>query len=466
MLERFLEFIEKENLFTPKDKVLLTVSGGADSIVMAELFHKAGFKFAIAHCNFHLRGEESDYDEAFVRNFAETHKVSFHLMHFQTIEYSKENEMSIEMAARELRYKWFYELAEAEKYRLIATAHHLDDEAETFFINLLRGTGISGLHGIASISSLQSLDTNIQLIRPMLFLYKQDIVDYCNTNNIAYHEDSSNVSLQYLRNKIRHKILPELKEINPSFHKNLKETIDNLKDTETINNYFINKKRAKIISERNDKIYISISKLKKLTPIKAYLFEFLSPYGFNSSVINDIFKSLDSIPGKQFLSPTHKLIKDRAFLIITKSDTKNETQFIRHKNTITDIPEEVTLIKQNTSEFQVQNLNLNIQYLKLPKSDSDQLISKEKNIATIDMANLKFPLTLRKWKQGDYFYPYGLNKKKKVSRFLIDEKISMTEKENIYVICSGEAIIWVVGLRIDDRFKITNKTKDIIKISV
>ena len=409
----------------------------------------------IAHCNFHLRGAESDNDEEFVKNLAESLKVKFYLKHFQTAEYSKENEMSIEMAARELRYRWFEELAEKEKYSSIATAHHLDDEAETFFINLLRGTGISGLHGIAPKSQFSVLSSQFSLIRPMLFLYKQDILDYCNANKIAYHEDTSNDSLQFIRNKIRHKILPELKEINPSFLRNLKETIENLKDTETINNYLINKKRAKIVTERNDKIYISVSKLKKLKPLKAYLFEFLSPYNFNSSVVDDVLKSLDSIPGKQFLSPTHKLIKDREFLIITNLSS----QF-----PVLSSQEDI-LINHDTTQFSVHQFTIHYSLFTIHYSQFSHLISKEKNTATLDAGQLKYPLLVRKWKQGDYFYPYGLNKKKKVSRFLIDEKIPLNEKENIRVICSGEKIIWVVGLRIDDRFKITNKTKEIIIIN-
>lgn len=446
MIDRLKEFIDREQMFSADEGILLAVSGGADSVMLAELFNKAGFNFGIAHCNFQLRGKESNKDEEFVKELASKYEVKFYCKHFDTTEYSKEKGISIEMAARELRYKWFEEVRKTENYDHIATAHHLDDEAETLFINLLRGTGISGLHGI--------LPKKKHIIRPLLFMYKQDILDYCKENNIEYKIDSSNATLQYVRNKIRHKIIPELKEINPSVLNNLKETIEHLKETESIFNYYINKKRQKIVIVKDGSVFISITKLKRLKNLNTYLHEFLSPYNFNNAVVKDIIKALDEQPGKQFFSPTHRLIKDRQQLIVDSKDKEIEDSKIAKL-------EEFKV--DEYCEFVCEPVELKINKSNYKK---DEVLDKGKNIASLDIAKVEFPLIIRKWKQGDYFYPFGMTKKKKVSRFLIDEKLSINDKENVYVLTTGDKIIWVIGLRIDNRFRVTEKTKKIITIEL
>ena len=444
MLEKLLKYIDSKELFLPGNKILLAVSGGADSVLLTELFHKAGFDYGIAHCNFHLREEESDTDESFVKDLATKYNAVFYCVHFDTKEYAVEKGISIEMAARELRYKWFNKILEKESYDYIATAHHLDDETETFFINLIRGTGIAGLHGIASKKG--------KLIRPLLFVYKQDILDYCDENKIAYRTDSSNKSTEYVRNKIRHKIIPELKEINPSFLSNLHETIEYIKNTETIFNYYVNKKRSKIVKEKDDKAYISIPGLKRLKPLEAYLYEFLAPFNFNKTVVKEVLNSLDMISGKEFLSPTHRLIKDRNSLIIT--DRKEQSAISYQLSAVS---------YQINSETDKIDIPIKLNFTKSSYS-KDTVISKDKLTATLDIAKLEFPLLLRQWRQGDYFYPFGMTKKKKLSRFLIDEKVSLPDKENIWLLCSGLKIIWVVGHRSDNRFRVTERTTELLTI--
>jgi tRNA(Ile)-lysidine synthase len=342
------------------------------------------------------------------------------------------------MAARDLRYAWFNETMQSEGYNYIATAHHLGDEAETFFINLLRGTGISGLHGI--------LPKQNRIIRPMLFTDKNEILEFLKENNLPFRHDASNDTLQYVRNKIRHTVIPQLSEINHSFLKNLKSTIEHLKDEEKIYKYFVEKKRAKVLMEKDGRIYISIKKLKKLKPLKTYLYEFLSPYGFNASVTNDVIRSLDEEPGKQFLSQTHKLIKDRQYLIIY------DLRF-----SIYDLKETRECLIEKDTEKTGMPLRLEIKKAEVIKNFE---VNKSAEYATLDYDRLEFPLLLRKWKHGDYFYPFGIGKKKKVSRLLIDKKLSIADKENVYVLCSGEKIAWVAGIRIDERFRITDKTKN------
>jgi tRNA(Ile)-lysidine synthase len=435
MLNAFTKYIQQEKLFSAKDKILLAVSGGIDSVVLCEMFHKAGFKFGIAHCNFGLRADESDGDEAFVEALAEKYDVSFHATAFDTSAFAKKNKLSIQAAARELRYQWFENIRENFNYKFIATAHHSDDSIETFFINLIRGTGISGLHGI--------LPKQGNIIRPMLFTNKEKITSFTKKSKLKYREDSSNASDKYVRNKLRHKIIPELKKINPSIESAIAQNIKHLRDVELIYKKAIESERKIINKENEDRKIIPISSLKKLKPLSPYLFEFLYPLGFNSSVIEKIILSLDNTSGKQFFSETHRLIKDRSELIIER---------------IRETKEELILISQDQKELRSAEFRLKF---KAFKADQNKKIKMTAGTANLDYDKLFFPLEIRKWQKGDVFYPLGMKGKKKLSDLFIDKKLSLDQKENIRILTSEGKIVWVIGMRLDDRFKITDKTKKI-----
>jgi tRNA(Ile)-lysidine synthase len=442
MLQAFKAYIAKENLFLPGDKILLAVSGGMDSVAMVELFSQAKYSFAIAHCNFQLRGEESDTDESFVRKLAKKLKVPFYIRKFPITDYAEEHRLSTQMAARELRYTWFNELLTKEAYSFLATAHHLDDQIETFFINMLRSTGIAGFHGI--------LPKQGKIIRPMLFASRNEIGGFVKRNNLLFREDSSNQEIKYLRNKIRHELIPVLAEINPGFSNILTENIHRIREAEKIFRDTIDDARKILVIEKKERILISIAKIKKLHPLTTYLFEFLSPFGFNYSVAKDIVDALDEEAGKQFYSPSHRLIKDRDDLIIT---TLESVKKVEGRKTEFQIPD-------NTSRLRKP---LKFTFKKLFK-DPGFRIDVSAEAANLDLHKITFPLTLRKWHHGDVFHPFGRDHKKKLSDFFTDCKLSLDEKENTWILCSGEKIVWIVGHRIDNRFRITSKTKEVLQI--
>lgn len=443
MLEQFQNFIQKEKLFTTEDKILLAVSGGMDSVLMCELFHKAGFKFAIAHCNFQLRGDESNQDEKFVSELSKKYNVPFFVTSFQTADFANETGISIQMAARELRFKWFQELLETENYDYVAAAHHLDDQIETFFVNLSRGTGIAGLHGI--------LPKHGNIIHPILFVYRKEIEKYITENKIEFREDSSNKSTKYKRNKLRHNILPLFEELNPNFSETITKNINLLKESEIIFRKEINRVKRKAVHSKSGKTFINIKILKSYNQTSTYLYEFLIEYNFSFALVEDILKSMDEISGKQFYSDTHRLLKDREYLIIAPISADEENKF-----------GDDYFIEKDQSEI---NKPLNLTFNLIDNSE-DFKILKQSSIASLDYSKIEFPLILRKWKKGDYFYPFGMNKKKKLSDFFINEKISIIDKENIWLICSGEKIAWIVGHRIDNRFCISKNTKQIFQIEL
>jgi tRNA(Ile)-lysidine synthase len=440
MLQEFKTYIVDHNLFDPNDRILLAVSGGIDSVVMSELFHRAGYNFGIAHCNFGLRGNESDTDETFVEKLAKNYRVPFNTKRFLTTKVTKEKGISIQMAARELRYQWFEEIRLKEKYTCIATAHHLDDQVETFFINLLRSTGIAGFHGI--------LPKQGNIIRPMLFSCRKDILAFCRKNKLTFREDSSNIETKYLRNKIRHEIIPVFRELNPAFPQLLTETILRLRETEVIFRKSIEATRKKIIRKDKNGIHIRIKELKKLTPVTIFAFEILSPYGFHEDVIRDMLHSPDDSSGKIFYSPTHRLIKNREDLILDLLPDKNKSGLI---NAEISIPEHKKEIRKPL-------------HLSFTKKETGKkfVIDPSKDVANLDLRKIVFPLILRRWKKGDSFYPLGMNKKKKLSDYFIDSKFSIPEKENTWLLCTGSHIIWIVGHRIDHRFRVTSQTKELL----
>jgi tRNA(Ile)-lysidine synthase len=440
MQEKLEAFVSENNLFCKNDRILIALSGGVDSVVLAHLMLKANYDIALAHCNFHLREEESNRDEAFVRSWAEKNGVRLFVKEFDTFAYMKENKLSLEMAARDLRYQWFDSLLKEYGFSYLATAHHLDDSIETFFINLLRGTGIAGLHGIQA--------KNDKIIRPLLFATREEILSYAKKNSISFVEDSTNSETKFTRNKIRHNLFSILRELNPNFEFALKKDIEHLRDTEFVFRREIEKVKQEIIEKEKDVFKIKIERLQELTPLNIYLYEILSEYGFNETHINDILLCLSENSGKQFFSKTHRLLKDRQYIFIDKIKDESKNDFF--------------LINQEQGSL-IYPLRMQMEVMRDLKFVN---ISKSKNIAMLDFDLLKFPLVLRKWRQGDCFVPFGMKKEKKLSDYFTANKYSLIDKENQWILCSEEKIIWIVGERIDDRFRISNTTKNILKIEV
>ncbi|MGE0021171.1 MAG: tRNA lysidine(34) synthetase TilS [Draconibacterium sp.] len=438
MLNQFLENIREKKLFDTRQKILLAVSGGIDSMVMLHLFEKSGFDYGIIHCNFQLRGAESDSDEEFVKTQVLIHGVPAFFKRFDTEEYAQINGISIEMAARELRYEYFEKIRLENDYDYIATAHHSDDLIETFFLNLTRKTGIKGLTGIK--------DKAGKIIRPMLFASRADIEKYASEQYIEFREDSTNSEVVYQRNFLRHKILPLFSSLNPSFKKNLLASIENLKDAEAVYSGFFDAEKQKVVENATDSQIINIEKLKQSSQPRLLLLEILSESDFNPSVVDEVFQSLDTESGKQFFSQTHRLVKDRQKLFITKlAEPENRIFYIESDDVELFEPFDIKIEKLSGKDFRIR---------------------KEQNIACLDLEKLEFPLLIRKWQEGDYFQPLGMSGFKKLSDFFIDEKIPVHQKENTWLLCSGEKIVWVMGMRIDNRFKISSATSKILKLEI
>jgi len=441
MLLKFKEFVEKELQLTISDRILLTVSGGADSVLMLYLFSKAGYDCGIAHCNFHLRDKESDSDEELVSKLAQKYNFPFYKSDFNTIAYANENGISIEMAARDLRYTWFEKIRNGNNYKFIATAHHQDDVIETCFINLVRGTGIRGLTGFSQKRNM--------IIRPILFADRNSIMEFIEKEKLEFREDKSNSDVKIIRNNLRHNIIPLFNKINPSYKQSIIQSIGNLSDAEFLMNQEILRIKTDIIETKGNHIYLNINKLLHLVRPEIYLFELIQTFGFNRSQVSDMVKTLESAPGKVFRSKTHELVKDRSFLIINKISIETES---------------IKYIHPNDDKIKItSNIELNIRFM---EKQPGFKIPKEANIAAIDFEKLKFPLKIRKWEQGDYFFPLGMNQKKKISDFLIDQKHSLIEKQEIYLLMSDNDVVWIIGKRIDNRFKITEDTTGILMVKI
>jgi len=438
MLDHFLENITKKHLFESNQKVLLAISGGIDSMVMLYLFEKSGFDYGIVHCNFQLRGDESDGDEEFVKKQVLIHGVPAFFQTFDTEEYAQINGVSIEMAARELRYEYFEKVRIENNYDFIATAHHSDDLIETFFLNLSRKTGIKGLTGIKEKSG--------NIVRPMLFTNRSEIESFAKENYIDFREDSSNNEVVFQRNFLRHKIIPLFTELNPSFKKNILASIENLKDAETIYSTYFDAEKQKVLEIATDSQVIDIKKVINSAQPHLLLFEILTDFDFNPTVIEEVFQSLESESGKQFFSKTHRLVKDREKLFVSLLEEKEiKIYYIESDDIELFEPFDINVEKRTAGDFKIR---------------------KEENIACLDLDKLEFPLLVRKWQQGDYFQPLGMSGFKKLSDFFIDEKIPVHKKENTWLLCSGNKIVWIMGHRIDNRFKITSNTKKVLQIEI
>ncbi len=435
MLNKFKKYIAEKNLIKPADRILLAVSGGIDSMVMSQLFLQFENKTGIAHCNFSLRAGESDKDEELVHEFAMKHNIPFHTIKFETAVFANEQGVSIQMAARELRYKWFEEIMKENGYNLLAVAHNLNDNIETLLINLTRGTGIAGLTGMKPFTN--------NIIRPLLFATRSDIVEYCNSHKIIFREDRSNADTKYTRNKIRHKVIPLLKEINPAIETTLNDSAERFTGISEIVNEYISELREKVTSEKEGLVIFNSEKLKEYLNNSTIIFELFKPFGITNYQLNDLIMIIEGKTGSHIITPEYRIIKNRKEIIVSGVGDENESYLnIRSIKELRDIPGILSADEiEITGKFKI-----------LTGHDS----------ACIDSDKIRYPLIIRKWRSGDYFYPFGMRQKKKLSDYFVDEKYSKIDKEKIRILESAGEIVWVIGDRIDDRYKITPATLKVL----
>lgn len=415
---KITEYINHQRLFSAEDKVLVALSGGADSVALLRLLLSAGYNCEAAHCNFRLRGKESDRDEEFVRRLCREQQVELHVTHFDTEKIAEERHISIEMAARELRYEWFEELRKERRAAVIAVAHHRDDSVETILLNLIRGTGINGLLGIRPRNGF--------IVRPLLCMDRTEVVDYLKSIGQEYVTDSTNLQDDYTRNKIRLNLLPAMQEINPSVKESILATAEHLADAAAIYKKGIEEGKLRVSVPQG----IRIEALKREPAPETLLFEILHPLGFNAARVKDIYRTIDGQPGKVFTANGYRVLKDRDLLWIEES-------------------------KEPTPPL--------LQMEELPYTP-DFIIPRDKGTACLDADKLRAPLTLRLWRQGDSFVPFGMKGTKKVSDYLTDRKFSRLRKEQQWVLCCGEDIAWLVGERTDNRFRVEEETKRVVVI--
>ena len=434
--QRLQDHIEESFSFLKNKKLLIGASGGLDSTVCINLFHKLNYSISVAHCNFNLREKDSDLDEIFVRQLTEKLRIPFYSKKFNTKSYCIENKTSTQIAARELRYHWFDELLKNREIDYLITAHHLDDSLETFLINLSRGTGLDGLTGIPAI--------NGNIIRPLLPFTRVELERYAEKRKLSWREDLSNEELKYTRNKVRHKIIPVLKQLNPNLMMSFAKTTEHLNGSKHVVEDRIKSIEKDVWSTDRNLKKLNIEKIINLSKPKSYLFELLKKYGFTEW--DNVYDLLNAQSGKTIQSNSHQLLKDRKYLILSELPYEEENELI--------------IIKKSEQNIKTKNLRLNISITREKSFDSGS-----KDTISVDKNLLNFPLIVRRWEKGDYFYPIGMQGKKKLSKYFKDEKISVLEKKNIWLLCTNDNdIVWVIGRRLDDRFKITEKTIEILKI--
>jgi tRNA(Ile)-lysidine synthase len=429
------QYISEHQLLEEGAKVIVGVSGGADSVALLDILHSLKYECIVAHCNFHLRGEESNRDAFFVEELCDRYKLKYERVDFDTEAYAATHSVSIEMAARDLRYDWFEQLRVIHLADSIAVAHHRDDSAETILLNLIRGTGIRGLTGIAP--------QNGYVVRPLLSVCRQEILDYLTDRGLSYVDDSTNSEDLYTRNKIRLNIIPLLETINPSAKEAIIRTAENLSQVDAIYKYYIEQVKTDIFKDS----MIDIRKLVQYIEPEAVLYEILAPYKFSPATIRQVFESLISQPGKIFYSETHKLVRDRETFILKKRNNISVESFNIHRE----------------DSFIAYPLKMNIGVIK--KGESFE-IEKNSNILYVDKDKVQYPMTIRRWHQGDWFIPFGMKGKKKISDYFTDQKYSLFDKEEAWLLCSGDNIVWVIGKRPDDRFKVESSTKEVLKIQL
>lgn len=481
LLKQFQHYVKQQNLFQKKDKLLLAVSGGMDSVVLCELCKQAGYDFVITHCNFQLRAAESDRDEEFVKSLAEKYGVEVLVKKFDTQQYADEKKLSIQVAARELRYAWFGELLQKAERSSdsetpnsplggsggLLTAHHANDNIETLLMNFFKGTGIGGLHGI--------LPKQGKIIRPLGFAKKKELSEFAVTNKLAFVEDSSNTSDKYTRNYFRNRLIPDLQKVYPQVEENLLHNMERFREIEFLYDQSVQLQKKKLLESKGNEIHIPVLKLQKTAALHTIVYEITRGYGFTAHQTADVLALLKAETGKYIQSDTHRIIKNRNWIIIAPNDnTEAENILIHEEDSQVLFPPgkiSIELLASSDSELPPPVYRLKTPVSPRPTQNSRLLTPK--NIAKLDADKIKFPLLLRKWKPGDYFYPLGMQNKasgrpgkKKLKRFLNDLKLSVTQKEKTWVIEMDKKIIWVVGYRIDDRFKITDRTEHMLQITL
>jgi tRNA(Ile)-lysidine synthase len=453
LLERFKASINKNGLFSARDNLLLAVSGGVDSVVLCELCRQTGFSFLIAHCNFQLRGAESERDEVFVKRLGSIYNTPVLVKKFDTETYALKHRLSIQEAARTLRYEWFAKLLDDEWQMMdggqlpsavrqppsfLLTAHHADDNIETVLMNFFRGTGLSGLSGIPAV--------NDRIRRPLLPFFKEDLLQFARDHKLEWVEDSSNELSKYTRNFFRNEIIPAITNVYPQVKANLQDNIDRFREIGQLYQHAVGEIKNQLCRKKGNELHIPLRQLLAMNN-RALVYEIIKDFGFAEKQVDEVIKLGDSESGRYIQSPanTYRIIRHRHWLIISPlKSTEAINIIIEPADKLIDYPGGQLRIEE-TSTLQPQTSNL---------------------VACLDANQISYPLLLRPWKAGDYFYPLGMKKKKKLARFFIDQKLSKTEKENIWVIEMNRKIAWVVGHRIDDRFKITDKTKQQLRMSV
>ncbi len=446
---------------TANTRLLVAVSGGVDSVVLVDLLHSMGFDFVMAHVNFQLRGSESERDEQFVRSLADNYGKELLVKKFDTKLYAQENKLSIQEAARVLRYDWFSDILagwvpaasiatntgvrSSLTHHLIVTAHHADDNIETVLMHFFRGTGIQGMAGI------QPLLKTRKLIRPLLAFRKNELLEYAVAKSVSFVEDSSNASDKYTRNYFRNQLLPQIKEVYPQVEENLLHNIERFREIEEIYRQSVDQQINRLLEVKGTEWHIPVMKWKQVKPLSTITWELISRFGFHAAQTAEVIKLLDGENGGYQLSPSHRIIRNRNWMIISPNNTSTAQHIQIEEDQSEVVFENGTLSITTKSETFTQSLIHSFTH-----SPSD---------ASLDASEIRFPLLLRKWKAGDYFYPLGMQKKKKLGKFLIDLKLSRTEKEQVWVLESDKRILWVLGYRIDNRFRITEKTKQVVQVS-
>ena len=421
----------------------MAVSGGPDSIVLLDALHREGFSVVVAHCNFHLRGEASDADAAFVRSLADKYQVPYCQADFDTIAIAEERKISIEMAARDLRYEWFEQMADEHDCALIAVAHNADDVVETFFLNLTRGSGLQGLSGMAELRG--------RVVRPLLRVSRKQIMEYIAEYQLQYRIDATNQETIYTRNKIRHNILPQFEEINPSFLNTMANNMHFIASAQSIVEAYASEAYNRVVTVDDERVIFNLQELRKCQGVDTLLFLWLTPYGFSSDVIMQLYRSLDDISGKQFYSATHRIVLEREHLECTMHNAQCTTNGL-------DLQQKMHNTQCTIDETQItinEPIKLEIQEVDV----ADFELIKSVNVACLDANKLQYPLQLRHWQQGDWFVPFGMKGRKKLSDFFVDKKFTTSEKEQLWLLVSGDDIMWVVGHRVDARYAVTEKTK-------
>lgn len=436
MLQKLENHIANHFSFLKGKKLLIACSGGVDSVVLASILHELQYTIGLAHCNFSLRGKESDGDEVFVMNLAGKLDIPIFSETFDTKAYAKEHKLSTQVAARELRYTWFEQLLQGFKYDYVLTGHHLDDDLETFLINLSRGTGLKGLTGIP--------DVNNTIVRPLLIFGSEEIVSYAKKNNLYWREDSSNKSVDYLRNKLRIETIPKYKEAAPGLLQSFQKSRNFLENSQQLVDDYMVLVSNLVITEFSEGYQIAIKKLQELPNTAALLFELLHPFGFTD--FPSLLELLTAQSGKQVFSSSHRLLKDRDLLLLTENPGSASD-------------------KEEVSEFVITENQTKIDKpIPLEFNPTQGIGDITKNTVYVDKDKLNYPLKLRRWHKGDVFQPLGMKGKKKLSKFFKDEKLSLVAKEKIWILCSGNEIVWIVNYRLNDRFKVQDTTNKILKI--